>query len=380
MVYEQESTRAGRYVRQLEGYRAFVPAQLPPNPALRLEGKLTHLLSEADQELGRLDGVASILPSLDFFLKMFVRQEAVLSSRIEGTQSTLTDVLRYHADATSRGLPPDVREVDNYVKAMNHGLGRLSDSPLCNRLIREIHAVLLEDVRGSERTPGEFRRSQNWIGPAGCGLKDAEFVPPSVTDMGTALGDFERFLNDRMTFPALVSCALAHAQFETIHPFLDGNGRVGRLLITLLLRERQILRKPLLYLSLFFKRRKQEYYSRLTAIRLNGDWEGWVEFFLNGVVAVSRESSSVAHQIMELRERDFKGSANPPLIDVLFAEPVVSIQRVADRLGLSLATAGSHVRKLEKKGLLIEITGRKRGRLYSYEEYIGLFAEKDGGE
>ena len=287
MSHKQSSVRAGRLVRQIAGYRAFVPAPLPPDPPLAMDAEMIRLLSDADRELGRLDGVSSILPNPDLFVAMYVRQEAVLSSQIEGTQSTLEDVLRFEVDETGRNSPKDIREVVNYVNAMNHGLERLRQLPLCNRLIREIHETLMSGVRGGDRTPGEFRRTQNWIGPPGCTLNTASFVPPSVADMVAALDQLERFLHDRISLPHLIHCGLAHAQFESIHPFLDGNGRVGRLLITFLLCEREILHRPLLYLSAYLKARRIEYYDRLTAIRFDGDWEGWIKFFLRGVFEVS---------------------------------------------------------------------------------------------
>lgn len=234
---------------------------------------------------------------------MYVRQEAVLSSQIEGTQSTLEDVLEFEAGGRRPDRPRDVEEVVNYVRAMNHGLRLLSELPLSLRLLREIHRELLQGVRGAHRSPGEFRRSQNWIGPAGCSLDEAQFVPPPPHEMGDALHAFERFLHDREGLPSLVHCGLAHAQFETIHPFLDGNGRVGRLLITLLLCERQILARPLLYLSFYLKAHRAQYYDRLTAIRTEGDWEGWLRFFLRGVYEVSRSATDTSRAILELRER-----------------------------------------------------------------------------
>ena len=251
--------RAGQYVRQVEGYQAFIPAPLPPQPPPQIDQKTLNLLSRADLALGRLDGVTSILPNPDLFVAMFVRQEAVLSSQIEGTQSTLEDVLQFEVDEKGADLPKDIGEVVNYVNAIKFGLKRLRDLPLSLRLIREIHGRLLQGVRGGERTPGEFRRTQNWIGPAGCNLHTATFIPPPVHAMNPSLDNLERFLHDTDSFPVLIHCALAHAQFETIHPFIDGNGRVGRLLITFLLCQREILQQPLLYLSSYLKARRAEY-------------------------------------------------------------------------------------------------------------------------
>jgi len=264
--------RSGRYIQQIEGYSAFIPAPLPPEPPIQMDEALNRLLSDADRALGRLDGATSILPNPDLFVAMYVRQEAVLSSQIEGTQSTLEDVLQYEIDVKGQERFKDVREVVNYVNAMNYGLKRLQDFPLCLRLLREIHAELLKDVRGSDRTPGEFRTSQNWIGSQGCNLSTAAFVPPTVAEMHKSLDNLEKFLHDTNSLPVLIHCGLAHAQFETIHPFLDGNGRIGRLLITFLLCQQGILQKPLLYLSHYFKFHKIEYYDRLMAIRTHGDW------------------------------------------------------------------------------------------------------------
>ena len=262
--------------------------------------------------VGRLDGVTSILPNPDLFVAMFVRQEAVLSSQIEGTQSTLEDVLQFEVDAKGADLPKDIGEVVNYVSAMSYGLERQKQLPLSLRLIREIHGRLLQGARGGDRTPGEFRRTQNWIGPAGCTLHAASFVPPPVHAMIPALDNLERFLHNTELFPILVHCALAHAQFETIHPFIDGNGRVGRLLITFLLCQREVLQRPLLYLSLYLKANRAEYYDRLTAIRYSGDWEGWIKFFLRGVFEVSQAATATAARSLNSGSSTASGSSNRP--------------------------------------------------------------------
>jgi Fic family protein len=340
---------------------------------LVLDRELIGRLSEADRAVGRLDGVSTILPNPDLFVAMYVRQEAVLSSQIEGTQSTLEDVLQFEADASGRTLPKDIREVVNYVKAMNYGLERLEALPLCNRLLREIHEVLMTGVRGGEQTPSEFRRSQNWIWPQACTLRDASFVPPSVADMADALDRLERFLHDRTSLPHLVHCGLAHAQFETIHPFLDGNGRVGRLLITLLLCERGVLGRPLLYLSAYLKARRAEYYDRLTAIRMDGDWEGWIKFFLRGVFEVSESATRTARRILDLREAHRKSVENPQLLDYLFEQPLVTVGMVKDRLGCAFPTASRLVAQYVDRGLLREVTGRERNRLFRYDPYLALF-------
>lgn len=370
--------RAGVYVRQPTGYRAFRPAPLPPKPPIQVDPEMSRLLSDADRALGRLDGVASILPNSDLFVAMYVRHEAVLSSQIEGTQSSLDDVLEIAVDRRDpRRHPIDVEEVINYVAAMNYGLERLGEFPLSLRLIREIHGRLLEDVRGAERNPGEFRRSQNWIGPSGCTLQEAVFVPPPPHEMKEALGDLEHFLHSTDEMPVLFHCGLAHAQFETIHPFLDGNGRVGRLLITLLLCQRGVLQLPLLYLSLFFKKYRAEYYDRLMAIRTDGDWEGWLRFFLRGVYEVSRSATETARSILRLRESDRQRIASHSnaliLLDHLYQQPIVTVRYAERVIGCSYTTASKAVRELEDHGILEEITGQKRNRRYRYSPYLCLF-------
>ena len=385
--------RAGLYVNQPTGYRAFLPAELPPIPPIAMAPELIRLLSDADRALGRLDGVATVLPNPDLFVAMFVRQEAVLSSQIEGTQSTLQDILSYEADNFDKTRPGDVEEVVNYVAAMNHGIRRLPELPLSLRLIKEIHERLMKGVRGSEKTPGDFRRSQNWIGPAGCNLNTADFVPPPPHEMMAALSNLENFMHDRNSLPVLIQCGLLHAQFETIHPFLDGNGRVGRLLITFLLCERQILQRPLLYLSYYLKARRSEYYDRLTAIRTDGNWEGWLTFFLRGIYEVSLSATDVARQIMHLREmhrqlisEKIKSFGNAlKLHDRMFEVPTFSINSAKDIMGCAFATAASVVEQFEEHGLLREITGNERHRLYQYQPYVELFqklsitADAEGG-
>src|SRR2546426_4331371 len=298
-----------------------------------MDAELTRLLSDADRSLGRLDGIGSVLPNPDLFVAMYVRQEAVLSSQIEGTQSTLEDVLQFEVDAKGADLPKDIEEVVNYVRAMNYGLKRLDELPLSLRLTREIHSELLRGARGAHRTPGEFRRTQNWIGPAGADLSSATFVPPPVPEMKEALNRFEKFLHDD-SLPVLIHTGLAHAQFETIHPFLDGNGRVGRLLITFLLCERKVLHRPLLYLSHYLKMHRAEYYDRLTAIRNDGNWESWLKFFLRGIDEVSGEAITTARQIFALRDehrqainKDMGSIAGSGLrlLDYLYEQPMINV-------------------------------------------------------
>lgn len=374
--------RAGRYIAQPGGYRAFLPTPLPPEPALALGGRLQGLLSEADRTLGRLDGSVLTLPSPDLFVFMYVRKEAVLSSQIEGTQSSLQDLLAAEALLFDPGLPRDVDEVVNYVRALNLGLGRLAELPVCVRLIREIHRELLRDVRGGHLQPGELRTSQNWIGPGGCTLKEATFVPPPPHALPEALGELEKFLHREDGLPPLVKIALAHVQFETIHPFLDGNGRVGRLLITFLLTERNILQKPVLYLSHYLKQHRQEYYERLQAVRDHGAFEEWLEFFLKGVIQVAGEATQLARGILLLREQHLaaimtnlgRGAGNGfKVLESLFTRPIVSVGEVQKVTGTTFAAANNLVSRLVELGLLSEMTGYARNRRFRYAPYIELF-------
>lgn len=373
--------RAGRLISQPTGYQAFVPEPLPPDPPLSLEGDLLALLSKADIALGRLDGLVKVIPDPDFFVAMYVRREAVLSSQIEGTQSTLEDLLEVELEPGSHDRNTDVGDIVNYIAAMNHGLQRMNELPLSLRLIREIHAELLRDGRGSHATPGEFRTSQNWIGPAGAPLRQATFIPPPVTEMKQALDDFEDFLHRGDQTALLIKVGLAHAQFETIHPFIDGNGRVGRLLITFLLVHGEALREPLLYLSYYFKLHRAEYYDRLMAIRLSGDWEGWLRFFLRGVAETAEQATDTAERIFELREQSRAlvlnscGTNGLLLLSMLFQRPLVNVNAVSRALEVTFPTANRLVSSFEELGLLREVTGQRRSRLFRYEPYLDLFDE-----
>jgi len=386
MDAEKEPTvmaaRAGRYIRQPTGYRAFIPAPLPPQPPLELSGEIAALLSTADRALGRLDGSVLTLPNPDLFVFMYVRKEAVLSSQIEGTQSSLQDLLSAEARLFDLGLPRDVDEVLNYVRAMNHGLSRLGELPVSVRLIREIHTQLMEGVRGGRLQPGELRTSQNWIGPAGSTLATAAFVPPPHHEVPQALGDLERFLHTDDALPPLIKIALAHVQFETIHPFLDGNGRVGRLLVTFLLTERGVLHKPVLYLSHHFKQHRQAYYEHLQAVRDRGDWEGWLAFFLRGVIEVAGEAAGTARRILQLREQHRatitehlgRGAGNGHrVLESLFDRPIVSVADVQQLTGTTFAAANTLVSRLVQHGVLHEMTGYARNRRFRYAPYIALF-------
>lgn len=379
-------SRAGRFVKQVEGYVAFEPAPLPPDPPVDLSN-VQNLLSHADLALGRLDGVIGILPNPDLFVAMYVRQEAVLSSQIEGTQASLTDVLRFEASDEDEPRVADVEEVVNYVAAMNHGLQRLSELPLCLRLVREIHERLMQGVRGHERKPGEFPASQNWIGTAGCTLRNASFVPPPPHTMRAALAQLERFLHDEH-LPPLVHAALAHAQFETIHPFLDGNGRVGRLLITFLLCHRRVLSKPLLYLSHYLKRHRQEYYDRLQAVRTDGRWEEWIGFFLQGVEDVATEANQTAKRILSLRQQHTtllagEGRMSGNLLralDFLFEKPLLTPRHLERRLEVTFPTASKIISRMESLGILDEITGHRRNRQFQYTPYLALFTDSEAAD
>lgn len=378
------NSRGGRTSTQSTGYAAFVPNPLPPNPPLAYDGELIRLLSQADLALGALSGIASLLPNPDLFVAMYVKKEAVLSSQIEGIQCTLDDVLVQESTVETGGgvRSQAIGEVVNYVQAMNHGISRLPEFPLSLRLIREIHCVLLTGVRGEHKDPGEFRRSQNWIGPQGSTLATATFVPPPVPEMMDALSDLEKFLHDRDSLPLAIQCALIHLQFETIHPFLDGNGRVGRLLIALLMYERSVLKQPLLYISLYLKRNRVEYYDRLMDVRINGNWEGWVKFFLRGIAEVARESAQTAQNIVEFRDESLaaaraKGKHEAALLDMLFKHPIIDVRAAEKMLGSSYVTASQAVSNLEDLGYLTEITGQKRNKIYRFSRYLDLFEEPE---
>ena len=377
------STRAGEYVRQLTGYEAFIPKPLPPKPAVKIEEDLRTLLSQADRALGKLDVAVKMLPNPNLFVSMSVRREAVLSSQIEGTQSSLQDLLAAEAEISVPNLPSDVAEVVNYVIAMEHGLNRLADLPISVRLICEIHAELLRGVRGSNLSPGELRTSQNWIGPPGSTLKDATFVPPPPHEVGDALAQLETFIHTDTSLPLLLKIGLVHVQFETIHPFLDGNGRVGRLLITFLLCERKLLPKPVLYLSYFFNKNRRQYYDELQSVHNHGTWENWLRFFLQGIIEVSEQATFTAQKIFEMREAFRKTvtenfgqvAANGyRVLDYLYDKrPIVSVGDVEQLNKTSYVTANKLVARLVDTGILREITGRSRNRRFIYRGYIDLF-------
>ena len=373
--------RAGIYIRQPNDYAAFFPKPLPPEPPLDVAG-LQAVLSQADLALGRLDGAALTLPDSDVFVFMYIRKEALLSSQIEGTQSSLQDVLAVQGQLFAPARPVDAAEVVNYIGAMELGLQQLETLPVSIRLMRNIHRRLLEGVRGANLTPGEVRTTQNWIGPPEAGIRDAAFVPPPPDTVMNSLGDLERFLHAEDDLPLLIRIGLAHAQFETIHPFLDGNGRLGRLLITFLLTERGILREPTLYLSHYFARNRLLYYDLLQSVRDTGDWEGWLRFFLQGVAEVAGEAADTVRQIQLLRERDrdavtetFGRAAGNGLrvLERLYRHPYVNVTTVQEITGTSFAGANQLVSRMVASGVLVEVTGQARNRVFAYQRYMDLF-------
>lgn len=381
-------SQAGKTVPQASGYLAYIPSSLPPNPPIELLPETISLLSRADQALGQLEGVATHLPNPDLFVGMYVRKEALLSSQIEGIDSTLDEVIRFEEGETPKADKRflDTAEVVNYVRALNYGIRRLEELPLSLRLIREIHAELMRGVRGEGKAPGEFRVSQNWIGPVGATLANATFVPPPVPDLTAALHNLEIFLHERTEHPArahypvIIECALIHAQFETIHPFLDGNGRLGRLLIALLLHERRVLTQPLLYISLYLKGNRLEYYDRLTAVRQKGDWKGWIKFFLKGIEQTAQEALDTARKVIAFREKALKtaaslGGTELKLLEFLFRHPLTDVQTAQKKLGVSYNTTAAAITKLESASLLSEITGKQRNRIFRFSAYLEQFEE-----
>ena len=379
-------SRTGRYITIStvgERCRAFVPDSLPPKPPLEISPALRDVIDRTLLALGRLDSVAMLLPDTSLFLYMYVRKEAVLSSQIEGTQSSLSDLLLFEMDAAP-GVPlDDVQEVSNYVASMNRGLKRVREGfPLSLRLIKEIHAVLLSKGRGSGKSPGEFRRSQNWIGGTRPG--NALFVPPPANDVLDCMSELEKFLHDKpQRTSMLIKAALVHAQFETIHPFLDGNGRLGRLLITLLLCSEGVLKEPLLYLSLYFKTHRQQYYDLLQTVRAEGDWEKWVEFFITAVKETSEQAVQTVDKLIKVAEEDREkiksiGRSAGSALRVhhaLFQKPVISIPKICEVTGLWTTTVTIVMKHLEKLGIVKEITGARRNRLYNYVRYLSILNE-----
>lgn len=366
---------AGKLVRAAGGYWAFVPNSLPPR--LEWSDKLVSVMSKADIALGTLSGLVETLPNPHLLIYPFIRREAVLSSRIEGTQSSLSDLLLF--EATHIEKRGDVKEVQNYVRAMEYGLKRLNELPLSLRFIRELHSVLMEGVRGEHATPGEFRQSQNWIGSTGATLNKATYVPPPVPDMQECLNQLEKFLYTKNGLPPLVEAALVHYQFEAIHPFLDGNGRIGRLLVTLLLCQRNILSKPLLYLSAFFERHRQEYYDLLLKVSSTGTWQEWIEFFLSAVTEQSMDAVSRSRRLQDLqhsyaqlaREKHLSPTAIQ-LVELILMKPVLNVRTAEEFLKVTYPGAQKAIKALVEIGMLTETTGRKRGKAYAAKEVLNV--------
>ena len=361
--------KPGRVIKTPQDYWAFYPNPLPPS--LPLSWDLVRQNSEADRALSELAGVARTLPNPHLLIGPFVRREAVLSSKIEGTQASLSDLLFFEASSPSTPKPPDVREVANYVQALEYGLARLNELPVSLRLMREMHERLMQGVRGEYMTPGEFRRSQNWIGPPGRLLMDAVFVPPPVEEMKKAIGELENYLHAPSTLPPLIRLALIHYQFEAIHPFLDGNGRIGRLLLTLLLCAEGLLRQPLLYLSAYFERHRQEYYDLLLGVSQAGRWHDWVMYFLRGVAEQSQDAVKRSNRLLDLRQeyrKELQSARSSALllqlVDELFSYPAITIASAAKKLNVTPRAAQLNVDRLIEQHILEEVTGRKRNRIF----------------
>ncbi len=375
---------SGTIVKQLEGYHAFVPHDLPPSPPVYFDDELQVLLSKADRALGRLDGSVQSLPNPDLFVFMYVRKEAVLSSQIEGTQASLGDILEVEAQIFDPTRPDDTDEILNYVAAMNHGLHRLVDLPVSLRLMREIHERLMQGVRGQHATPGQFRTSQNWIGSPGGSIKNATFVPPPPSELQKLLGSLEEYIHAADDLPLLIRIGLIHAHFETLHPFLDGNGRMGRLLITFILCEKTALQRPVLYLSHYLKRNRARYYDLLQATRTHADWEMWLKFFLEGVAEVANEATETARQIVQMREDHRgrlienlgRGAANGlKLLESMYQRPIFNVSGVAEFLEITPQAANNLTDRFMQLELVEEVTGQKRNRVFRYTPYVDLFSD-----
>ena len=375
-------TRAGKLIKAGSGnaeYSCFIPAPLPPdNPPIQYDDEMIYLISEANRYIGRLDEVTDNLISPNYFVYMYARKEATLSSQIEGTQATFSDLIKAEAGMADE-VPNDVKEIENYIRAISYGFDRLETLPLSLRLIREIHAILMEGVRGENKTPGEFRRSQNWIG--GYSISTASYVPPSIDHLDSCLDHFERFLHENDKISLLVKAALIHSQFEMIHPFLDGNGRVGRLLIAFYLAANNVLHKPTLYLSKFIKRNQKAYYEGLYNIHAKGDYETWIKFFLTGVIDTAREAVEIARDIAALREEDLRKisslgrtSENALVIyEGLFDKPTISIEEATLKLDISIATSSRLLDRLCEEGILSSLDNRKRKKIFVYKRYMDAF-------
>ena len=372
--------RAGEYIRNMSGeaaYQSFRPASLPPVPPVELDADLIRLLVEANRELAKLNTAASLIPNKDLFVTMYVRKEAVITSQIEGTQCTFDDIMDPDVDKNAN---LDISDVVNYVIAAQYALQRMQSLPLCNRLLRETHEQLMNGLRGREKNPGEFRRSQNWIGPAGSTLKNARYIPPNVEDMTEAMSDLEKYINENDKYDPLVRAALIHYQFETIHPFLDGNGRIGRLLILLFLMQQGLLDQPVLYVSYFLKKNQIEYYDRMSEVRRSGNYEQWVRFFLEAVHAAAADALESIKLLSELHERNLSRlpvsnrsrDTVRMLFDYLEQHPIIDIRRTASALEVSYNTLASAVKKMTELGILHGTANAARNRVFAYQEYLDI--------
>lgn len=374
------NNRAGYYKQNLSGemaYKSFVPNPLPPVPPIELSEDIVGLLVKANSQLAVLESIAARIPNVELFISMYVRKEALMSSQIEGTQATLEDILDPMLDTNTNR---NIADVVNYIKATEFAITRLQTLPLCNRLIKETHAVLMKGVRGQEKNPGEFRYSQNWIGGQGSTLKNARYIPPSPDDMQNAMSDLEKYINTDDDLDALIQAALIHYQFETIHPFLDGNGRVGRLLITLFLMDKGILTTPALYISYFLKKNRVEYYDRMTEVRTKGNYEQWIIFFLQAIMESAGDATSTIDELITLHDTNTsvisklgRASKNTMLVfDYLASNPIIDIGKTAEALSITFNTASSAVRRLVDAGILVQTGGGGRNRTFAYEAYLDI--------
>ncbi len=374
------NNRAGHLKTNLSGemaYQSFVPKPLPPSPPIEMTEDMLDLLIKANSQLAVLESVATRIPNVDLFVSMYVRKEALMSSQIEGTQATLEDVLDPMIEGNTNR---NVADVVNYIKATEFAIKRLKELPLCNRLIKETHAVLMEGVRGQEKSPGEFRYSQNWIGGQGSTLRNARYIPPSPDDMTEAMSDLEKYINADDKMDALIRAALIHYQFETIHPFLDGNGRVGRLLITLFLMEKKVLTTPALYISYFLKKNRVEYYDRMTEVRSKGNYEQWVKFFLQALMESAEDATSTIDELTALHNKNAavitgmgRAAKNATMVfDYLEKNPIIEIGKTAEALGITFNTASGAVKRLASAGILKQTTNASRNRTFAYEDYLAI--------
>lgn len=372
--------RAGKFVENLSGeaaYRSYLPAPLPPNPRLEFDDDLINLLVNANRDLAKLNAISDFIPDIDLFLSMYIRKEALVSSQIEGTQCTLDDILDPMLD-TNVNL--DAADVINYISAVRFSTERLKELPLSSRLLRETHAVLLNGIRGEDKNPGEFRRSQNWIGAENCSLKDARYIPPNPIDMQESMSLLEKYMNEDELYDPIIRAGLIHYQFETIHPFLDGNGRIGRLLILLYLLDKDVIRKPVIYISYFLKKNQLEYYDRISEVRRTGNYEQWVRFFLEAVDAAAVDALESIYKLTEIREKNLNAvnaafSRNRNMLNLLSyleQHPVTDIGHIAKDLAISYNTASSAVKKLQQLGIICETTNASRNRVFFYQEYLAV--------